>query len=169
MKLARMLMVRKDCGYTAIDMLGHEQEGLDTLIGLHCVFDSLSHVQATISCFQKNSIEWASYWKGAKKPSQVVAIHDLKHPAQRPLVNSVLEAEAGCLADRSSPTCSADESGIGTSRHFAATHNFGRFWCGRIPNFAVLRLMTNSNFAGSSTDKSAGFVPFNILAEKTSS
>jgi hypothetical protein len=94
-KLARMLMVRKDSGYTAIDMLGHEQEGLDALVGFHCVFDSLSNVQATISCFQKNSIEWASYWKGAKKPFQVVAIHDLKHPAQRPLVNSVLEAEAG--------------------------------------------------------------------------
>ena len=60
-----MLMVRKDSGYTAIDMLGHEQEGLDALVGFHCVFDSLSHVQATIGCFQKNSIEWASYWKGA--------------------------------------------------------------------------------------------------------
>jgi hypothetical protein len=95
MKLACMLMVRKDSGYTAIDMLGHEQEGLDALVGFHCVFDSLSHVQATISCSQKNSIEWASYWKGAKKPFQGVAIHDLKHPAQRPLVNSVLEAEAG--------------------------------------------------------------------------
>jgi hypothetical protein len=51
MKLARMLMVRKDCGYTAIDMLGHEQEGLDAFIGLDCVFDSLSYVQATIGCF----------------------------------------------------------------------------------------------------------------------
>jgi hypothetical protein len=87
MKLARMLMVRKDSGYTAIDMLGHEQEGLDALIGLHCVFDSLSHVQATIGCFQKYSIKWASYWKGAKKPLQIIAIHDLKHPAQRPRVN----------------------------------------------------------------------------------
>src|SRR5262245_20695921 len=83
-------VVRKDSGYTAIDMLGHEQEGLDALVSFHCVFDSLSHVQATISCFQKNSIEWASYWKGAKKPFQVVAIHDRKHPAPRPLVNSVL-------------------------------------------------------------------------------
>jgi hypothetical protein len=69
MKLARMLMVRKDSGYTAIDMLGHEQEGLDALIGLHCVFDSLSDVQATIGCFQKHSIKWASYWRGAKKPN----------------------------------------------------------------------------------------------------
>jgi hypothetical protein len=51
MKLARMLMVRKDCGYTAIDMLGHEQEGLDAFIDLDCVFDSLWHVQATIGCF----------------------------------------------------------------------------------------------------------------------
>jgi len=68
MKLARMLMVGKDSGHTAIDMLGHEQEGLDALIGLHCVFDSLSHVRATISCFQNNSIKWASDWKGAKKP-----------------------------------------------------------------------------------------------------
>jgi hypothetical protein len=89
MKLARMLMVRKDSGYAAIDMLGHEQEGLDALVGFHCVFDSLSHVQATISCFQNSGIEWASYWKGAQKPFQVVAIHDFKHPAQRPLVNSV--------------------------------------------------------------------------------
>jgi hypothetical protein len=110
MKLARMLMVRKDGGYTAIDMLRHEQEGLDALVGFHCVFDSLSHVQATISCFQKNSIEGASYWKGAKKPFQVVAIHDLKHPAQRPLVNSVLEAEAA------NPLLAAlHESGIGTT------------------------------------------------------
>jgi hypothetical protein len=107
MKLARMLMVRKDCGYTAIDMLGHEQEGLDALIGLHCVFDSLSHVQATIGCFQKDSIKWASYWKGAKKPLQIIAIHDLKHRAQRPLVNSVLGFQTGCLAGRSSPTCCA--------------------------------------------------------------
>jgi len=90
MKLARMLMVRKDSGYTAIDMLGHEQEGLDALIGLHCVFNSLSYVQATIGCFQKNSIKWASYWRGAKKPLQIIAIHDLKHPAERPLVNSGL-------------------------------------------------------------------------------
>src|SRR4051812_11985164 len=73
--------------YTAIDMLGHEQEGLDPLIGLHCLFDSLADVQATIGCFQKNSIKWASYWKGAKKPLQIITIHDLKHPAQRPLVN----------------------------------------------------------------------------------
>jgi hypothetical protein len=106
-KLARMLMVRKDSRYTAIDMLGHEQEALDALVGFNCVFDSLSHVRATISRFQKNSIEWASYWKGAKKPFQVVAIHDLKHPARRPLVNSGREAEAGRLADRSSPTCCA--------------------------------------------------------------
>jgi hypothetical protein len=107
MKLARMLMVRKDRGYTAIDMLGQEQEGFDALVGLHCVFDSLSHVQPTIGCFQKNSIKWASSWKGTKKPLQVVAIHDLKHPAQRPLVNSVLEAGTGCLTGRSSPTCCA--------------------------------------------------------------
>jgi hypothetical protein len=64
----RMLMVRKNSGYTATDMLGHEQEGLDALIGLHCVFDSLSHVQATVGCFQKNSIKRASDWKWAKKP-----------------------------------------------------------------------------------------------------
>jgi len=97
MKLARMLMVCKDSRHTAIDMLGHEQEGLDALIGLNCVFDSLSYVQATISCFQKNSIKWASYWKGAKKPLQIIAIHDLKHPIQRPLVNSVLGSQTGCL------------------------------------------------------------------------
>jgi hypothetical protein len=102
-----MLMVGKNSGHTAVDMLGHEQEGLDALIGLRCVFDSLSHVQATIGCFQKNSIKWASDWKGAKKPFQIIAIHDLQHRAERPLVNSVLGAQTGCLAGRSSPTCRA--------------------------------------------------------------
>jgi hypothetical protein len=40
--------------------------------------------------------------------------------------------------------------------------------CGMlIPNaFAVLRLMSNSNFVGCSTGKSAGFVPFKILSTK---
>src|SRR5215510_4757210 len=88
MKLARMLMVRKDSRHTAIDMLWHEQEGLDALIRLHCIFDSLSHVRATIGCFQTHSIKWAPLWKGAKKPLQIIAIHDRKHPARRPLVNS---------------------------------------------------------------------------------
>src|SRR5215475_8663957 len=87
MKLARMLMVRKDSRHTAIDMLWHEQEGLDALIRLHCIFDSLSHVRATIGCFQAHSIKWAPLWKGAKKPLQIIAIHDRKHPARRPLVN----------------------------------------------------------------------------------
>jgi hypothetical protein len=32
---------------------------------------------------------------------------------------------------------------------------------------AVLRLITNSNFVGCSTGKSAGFAPFSILATKT--
>jgi hypothetical protein len=102
MKLARMLMVGKDSGHTAIDMLGHEQEGPDALIGLHCVFDGLSHVPATIGCFQKNSIKWASDWKRAKKPFQIIAIHDLQHRAEHPLVNSVLGSRTGCLAGRSS-------------------------------------------------------------------
>ena len=88
MKLAGMLMVRKNGRYTAADMLGHEHEGLDALIGLHRVFDSISHVQATIGCFQTNSIKRASDWKWAKKPLQIIAIHDLQHPAQRTLVNS---------------------------------------------------------------------------------
>src|SRR5215471_17532347 len=92
MKLARMLMVRKDSRHTAIDMLWHEQEGLDALIRLHCIFDSLSHVRATIGCFQTHSIKWAPLWKGAKKPLQIIAIHDRKHPARRPLVNSALDA-----------------------------------------------------------------------------
>src|SRR5580658_8319547 len=70
-------------------MLGHEQEGPDALIGLHCVFDGLSHVPATIGCFQKNSIKWASDWEGAKKPFQIIAIHDLQHRTERPPVNSV--------------------------------------------------------------------------------
>jgi hypothetical protein len=48
-----------------------------------------------------------TYWKGAKKPLQIIAIHDLKHRAQRPLVNSVLGSQTGCLARRSSPTCCA--------------------------------------------------------------
>jgi hypothetical protein len=95
MKLARMLMVSKDSGHTAIDMLWHEQEGPDALIGLHCVFDGLSHVPATIGCFQKNSIKWASDWKGAKKPFQIIAIHDLQHRTERPLVNSVLGSRTG--------------------------------------------------------------------------
>lgn len=90
MKLARMLMVGKDGGHTAIDILGHEQKGPDALIGLHCVFDGLSHVPATIGCFQNNRIKWASDWKGAKKPFQIIAIHDLQHRTERPLVNSVL-------------------------------------------------------------------------------
>src|SRR5580704_18823716 len=107
MKLAPMLMVSKDSGCSAIDVLGHEQEGLDALICLHCVFDSFSHVQATIGRFKKDSIKWASYWKGAKKPLQIIAIHDLKHRAQRPLVNSVLGSQTGCLAGRSFPTCCA--------------------------------------------------------------
>src|SRR5215510_2949533 len=88
MKLARMLMVRKDSRHTAIDMLWHEQEGLDALIRLHCVFDSLSHVRATIGCFQTHSIKWATLWKGAKKPLQIPAIHHRKHLARGPLVNS---------------------------------------------------------------------------------
>src|SRR5215470_17264398 len=81
MKLARMLMVRKDSRHTAIDMLWHEQEGLDALIRLHCIFDSLSHVRATIGCFQTHSIKWTPLWKGAKKPLQIIAIHDRKHLA----------------------------------------------------------------------------------------
>src|SRR5215813_11692998 len=93
MKLARMLMVRKDSRHTAIDMLWHEQEGLDALIRLHCIFDSLSHVRATIGCFQTHSIKWAPLWKGAKKPLQIIAIHDRKHPARRPLVNSAPESQ----------------------------------------------------------------------------
>src|SRR5262245_778546 len=88
MKLAPRLMVRKDGRHTAIDMLWNEQEGLDALIRLHCIFDSLSHVRATIGCFQTRSIKWAPLWKGAKKPLQIIAIHDRKHPARRPLVNS---------------------------------------------------------------------------------
>src|SRR5882724_167028 len=38
--------------------------------------------------------------------------------------------------------------------------------CGivRLSAFAVLRLMTNSNFVGCSTGKSAGLAPFNILS-----
>src|ERR1044072_1132508 len=88
MKLARMLMVRKDSGHAATDILWHEHEGLDALIRLHCIFDRLSHVRATIGCFQTHSIKWAPLWKGAKKPLQIIAIHDRKHPARRPLVNS---------------------------------------------------------------------------------
>jgi hypothetical protein len=108
-----MLMVRKNSGYTATDMLGHEQEGLDALIGLHCVFDSLSHVQATVGCFQKNSIKRASDWKWAKKPVQNIAIHDLQHPAQRRLVNSVLGSQTGCLADRSPLLAALHKSLVG--------------------------------------------------------
>src|SRR5215813_2976262 len=88
MKLARMLMVRKDSRHTATDMFWHEQEGLDALIRLHRIFDSLSHVRATIGCFQTHSIKWAPLWKGAKKPFQIIAVHDRKHLARRPLVNS---------------------------------------------------------------------------------
>jgi hypothetical protein len=100
MKLARMLMVRKDSRHTAIDMLWHEQEGRDALIRLHCIFDGLSHVRATIGCFQTHSIKWAPLRKGAKKPLQIIAIHDRKHPARRPLVNSAtVEAKAGWGGD----------------------------------------------------------------------
>src|SRR5215471_14149634 len=93
MKLARMLMVRKDSRHTVIDMLWHEQEGLDALIRLHCVFDSLSDERATIGCFQTHSIKWAPLWKGAKKPLQIIAIHDGKHPARRPLVRGGTEPQ----------------------------------------------------------------------------
>jgi hypothetical protein len=109
-------------------MLGHEQERLDALVGLHCVFDSLSHVQATISCFQKNSIEWTSHWKGAKKPLQVVAIHDLKHPAQRPLVNSVLEGPRPTVWPIAHPLFAAlHESGIGPKGTCRSPHKMSTF------------------------------------------
>ena len=120
MKLARMLMMRKDSGHTAIDMLGHEQEGLDALVGFHCVFDSLSHVRATIGCFQKNSIEWASYWKGAKQPLQILAIHDRKHPARRPLVNTAPGSQTAVWPVAHPLFAALHESAAGTSRRFAA-------------------------------------------------
>jgi len=69
--------VSKDSGYRAIDVLGHEQEGLDALFCLHCVFDSLSNVQATIGRFQQNSVKWTPDWKWAKNFPQIIAIHDL--------------------------------------------------------------------------------------------
>src|SRR5262249_1786072 len=116
MKLARMLMVRKDSRHTAIDMLWHEQEGLDALIRLHCIFDSLSQVRATIGCFQTHRIKWAPLWKGAKKPLQIIAIHDRKHPARRPLVNSAPGSQTAVWPVAHPLLAALHESAPGTSR-----------------------------------------------------
>src|SRR5262245_34761254 len=116
MKLARMLMVRKDSRHTAIDMLWHEQEGLDALIRLHCIFDSLSHVRATIGCFQTHSIKWAPLWKRAKKPLQIIAIHDRKHPARRPLVNSAPGSQTAVWPVAHPLLAALHESAPGTRR-----------------------------------------------------
>src|SRR5215813_6086902 len=126
MKLARMLMVRKDSRHTAIDMLWHEQEGLDALIRLHCIFDSLSHVRATIGCFQTHSIKWAPLWKGAKKPLQIIAIHDRKHPARRPLVNSAPGSQTAVWPVAHPLLAAVHESAPGTKRQIAATRQLCR-------------------------------------------
>jgi len=52
-----MLMVGKNSGCGATDVLGHEQEGPDTLLRLNCVLDRFSHIQATINRFQDNGVE----------------------------------------------------------------------------------------------------------------
>jgi hypothetical protein len=113
MKLARMLMVSKDSGCSAIDVLGHEQEGPDALICFHSVFDSLSHIRATIGRFQENSVKRTPNWKRAKKFLQVIAMHDL---SIRPNVIlsmplSVL-SPAVWLVDRSSPTAPRDRDDL---------------------------------------------------------
>jgi hypothetical protein len=75
--------------------------------------NSLSHVQAAIGCFQKNSIKRASDWKWAKKPVQIIAIHDLQHPAQRRLVNSVLGSQDRLFGLVAHPLLAAAHESVG--------------------------------------------------------
>jgi hypothetical protein len=80
MKLAVVLMVGKDCGGGAIDVLRHQQERADALIGFDCVCDGLPEVRATIGRFQDHGVEWAGVGKRAKEMAQSLEIHGLHYP-----------------------------------------------------------------------------------------